>query len=290
MSEDKEKEEEVKEGQISSSKKTNIVTWIIIVILIVLLAGCGYLLIQERSKNKELNGKEKNNTIATKKEEPIQEEKIEELELTDSLVVDATKIIPKHLCGGVAIKLEKEDRTIEEFTNQEKLDMIASIYEDNIIKTAADGSKYTFTENELKKYFEDLSFLDAYKPSTMAFTIYPAKLTFDNGDIIATSFGTGCEGPGNNGNILKIESAKKTDETLVINYLQYYRKYDFDDDAGDFVAKIYKTEDDKETVAKTVDVSKYQFDKDKFNHYSFIYNIKDGNLQLQKVEFIESKN
>ena len=258
---------------------------IIIIILIVLLAGCGYLLLKEKEKNQEPEIKEPTNKEPQPGNTKTKDE-LKTIEITDSIVTQARKTIPQYLCGGVALNLEKKDRTISELTNEEKLDMVVSIYEDDIIKTAMDESTYKFAESELNKYFQDLSFLDAYKPTTEDVTIIPVKLTFENGNILATSFGAGCEGAGNNGDYLKLLSAQKNEENLVLEFLHYYKEFDrYDEDKNEFISKIYKDKEKDGVIGETSNPEDYQFEKEKFDTYSFTYNIKDGNYQLQNIKY-----
>ena len=95
----------------------------------------------------EKNTKEEPKTV----EEPVKEEKYEDIDKEDSLVQEATKFIPTYLCGGMFLKLGEDNKKITDFTSLEKLNMIVSLYEQDIIKTATDYSVYSIDESELSK-------------------------------------------------------------------------------------------------------------------------------------------
>jgi len=266
---------------------------IIIVLLVALLAAVTTLL---------LTNKQDNNT---KKPEPTtQVEKYTDLTENDKLVTEAISLIPNNMCGGLALDLQNKDMTIDDLSNKEKLNMVISLHLDKLYKTSADLSSFTFKEEELDKYFSDLKFMDEFKPGidtgtngdgtpmhagTKYYdgTIYPLYMTYKDGVYTMGGYGTGCTAPGNDGYRLLLENAKKSDNSLVLNFARYYQKPEMDDSTASFYYNVFNHKGDKEVVAKITDFEKEesQIDTKKLDHYEFVYNIKNDKLILEKINY-----
>ena len=269
---------------------------IIIVLLIALLAVVTTLLVTSKTKNE------------VKKPQPTQqEEKYVDLAKDDALVTEASSLIPIYMCGGLALDLKNEDVTIDDLPNSEKLNMVISLHLDDLFKTSADLSSFTFKEEELTKYFADLKFMDEFKPGidtgtngdgtpqhagTKYYddTIYPLYMTYKDGVYTMGGYGTGCTAPGNPGYGLMLENAKKSDSNLVLNYARYYSEPEMDESTGNFYYNYFNHKGDKEAVAKIVDLEKdpEKVDTKKLDHFEFVYNIKNDKLILEKINYKES--
>ena len=267
-------------------EKKNGLVYILCGIIAILAIALGVVLWQQNKKND--TKKEENNTS--------QKEEFKDLDIEDSLVEEAMRFIPYTFCGGVHITLTQENKTIDDFSNLDKFNMVLSLYGNDIIKTAADDSKFVLDEKELSKYFKDTSFMDAFKPGAdtgfdaitkksahdgyvaVEDTIIPFFMSYKDGKYSFTSYGTGCTGPGNDGYFLKIDSAKKSDKTLKIYVTSYYEERDINDD-GEFVSTTYVHKGDKLPVGLN--------DKDKFDQYEIVYDISEGNLRLTALNYVK---
>ena len=264
-------------------KKNNLV-YILCGIIAILAIALGVVLWQ----NKKDNTKKEDNTE--------QKEEFKDVSINDPLVTEAIRFIPNTFCGGVHIELTRTNRTIEHFSTLDKFNMVLSLYEDEIIKTAADNSKFVLDEKELSRYFKDTSFMDSFKPGadsgydaitkksshdgyvTVEDTIIPFFMSYNDGKFSFTSYGTGCTGAGNNGYFLEIDSAKKSDTTLKIYVTSYYEVHDIDDD-GEFSSTTYIHEGDTTPTDRN--------EKDNFDQYELVYDITDNNLRLTELNYIK---
>ena len=267
-------------------EKKNGLVYILCGIIAILAIALGVVLWQQ---NKKDDVKKEENT-------PEQKEEFKDLEINDSLVEEAMRFIPNTFCGGVHITLTQENRKIEDFSNLDKFNMVLSLYENEIIGTAVDDSKFVLDEKELSKYFKDTSFMDEFKPGAdtgydaitkksshdgyvaVEDTIIPFFMAYNDGKYSFTSYGTGCAGPGNDGYFLEVDSAKKSDKTLKIYVTSYYEVRDIDDD-GEFMSTTYVHKEDKEPT----DIN----EKDKFDKYELVFDITDNNLRLVELNYIK---
>ncbi len=287
----------------------NKVLVLIIIILFILLGACGYYIFTEKKESNKKNQDEVEKN--TKKEDIKEEQKLEEIELTDTLVTDAIKTIPYHDCAGIELKLDKVDRSISEFTEEEKLNMILSIYSSSFIKTAMDSSTYTIEEKELEKYFDDLSFLNKFRPAIdtsykwetkepaheganiLEDYIYPVYMKLEDNKISATVYPTGCEGPMYKGDVLRATKAMKNEEILEIEFVHHYRgDATFDEKANTFIYPIYKNKEDTTPIEQlsSSQYTDYKFDESKYDGYKITYNIKNNNLKLQSIKYLNKGN
>ncbi len=267
---------------------------IIIILLVAVLAVCVTLLLTTNKEEPKIDNKQ-----------PI-EEKYTDLELDDSLVQDANKIIPNYMCGGLAITLKEKDMKIDDFSDNEKFNMVTALYFDKLIDSSGNNSSFTFKEEELNKYFANLKFMDSFKPGIdtgtdvngktihegtkfIDETIYPFYMTYKDGVYTMGGYGTGCAGPSNEGYKLYMEKAKKNSSQLIINYARYYEKPEMDESTDTFYYEAYNHKGDKDVVSK-VEYSENgtKIDTSKLDHYDFIYNIKDNNIRLEKIKYYES--
>ncbi len=277
---------------MEEKKKSNVVPiLIVIIILLVVALGTSLALLFL-------------NTETTKEKptpKPQQEVKLEKVDLDSDLVKEAATFIPNNLCGGTALNLEKKDLDISDISNLDKLNMFISLFEDRIIKTAADQSKVTIKEADLDRYFADLSFMDEFKPAIdtakpthngakmIDGIIYPLYMKYENGEYSVEGYGTGCTAPGNDDYYLTLVGAEKSNKQLVLTYVKYYSKATFDESTGNFSYEWYKDKESTEKV-EVVDGEKigdYIPDKTKYDNYQIIFDIKDDNLRLTSIKYMK---
>jgi len=280
-----EKEPETKEE--TPKKKSNGIIFVLCGIIIILLAVVGFLLWQNMSKEKPDNTKT----------EPKEEVKTEEVSIDDSLVTEAYSLIPKGICGDVEFELEKNDRTISDLSNKEKMKMIESHYRMQMIRVNED-EKFYITNDELKRYFEDISFVKDYVENTAddKRSIGLAdEILYNDGKLsMKHLYGTGCEGP-SQGTRPALYSAKKTGNLLALNVIVFTQKAINDEMDSDgkyhFVYEIYRDEDQKEKGYEGYfdgeNAAKEKLDANFFYGYQFVFNTADDTVRLESIKYLD---
>ena len=206
-------EKEVKEEKIRKKDNTGILL-IIIIILIILLGACAFMLYQEKS-NKNTTDTEERETKKQDTEE-TQKDKFNSISLEDEMVTRADNLNPKAACGQTTLELVKRNRTVNEISSIEKIRMLSSCGALKKIGT----QKATISEENIKKYFEDTSFLEKYatglpQGESLGYIAY-TDIRYENGQLeYINPSPVGCEGPAQ-GSFLKLYSAKKNSKRLVL--------------------------------------------------------------------------
>ncbi len=223
----------------------------------------------------------------------IKEEKKEDLEfkdlaLDDSLVLEAEELNPHYICGGSIFLKYYTGKSVkvDQLKDELKIEMIFNQYGSDVLAhTDKDDPVFSVKDKGFDKYFEDLSFLDSYKDGeTYSLASMPATFEYKDGLFRFTSYATGCEGA-YEGDVSRIVSARKNDEQLVVNYVVFYVTYDYEKETID----SYLHEDDKKPVEKNIEVDKnnqYVINSDLYDHYEFVYDITNGNLRLESINYL----
>ena len=259
----------------------------IIFILIILLGACIFLLFQEKANNNKTNIDTEEKETKKHETEKTQEEKFDSVSLDDTMVVKLNKLNPKNLCGQTNLELEKRNRNVNEISSIEKIRMLTSCGDLEKIDT----NKATISEESIKKYFEDTSFLEKYKNGvpdgeTLGYIFYD-KVRYENNQLLfINNYGVGCEGP-SQGTFLSLHSAKKNSKEMILNYTLYYREADREEKIGDnyyFIFKYYKDKTKTEYLGEGKEYN--ELDSNSFSGYQFVFNIGDGNYQLKAINYL----
>ena len=203
------------------------------------------------------------------------------------MVTRADNLNPKAACGQTTLELVKRNRTVNEISSIEKIRMLSSCGALKKIGT----QKATISEENIKKYFEDTSFLEKYatglpQGESLGYIAY-TDIRYENGQLeYINPSPVGCEGPAQ-GSFLKLYSAKKNSKRLVLNYVTYYTQADREeqDESGyHFVFKYYKDETKADYIG---DGREYkELDASLFPGYQFVYNIEDSNCRLEEINYL----
>lgn len=270
-------------------KKKNVVLYVLLGIIIVLLAVIGLLLWKTMDKESPKEPETK--------EETQKEEKFEEISVEDALVKEAYSLIPRGICGDVEFELTKKDRTISDLSSKEKMEMIENHYRMAMLQSSED-KKFYVTDEELKKYFADVSFVKDYVENT------PEKerrigladeILYNDGKLsMQHLYGTGCEGP-TQGTISALYSAKKSDNKLELNVIVYTQeaiREEMDSDGNfHFVFAIYRdenrTEKGYEGYFEGRTAAKDNLDSTFFYGYQFIFNTAENALRLESIKYLD---
>ena len=207
-------------------------------------------------------------------------EKVVELNINDSLVVDADKILGHEMCGGYTLPIKtQKDIKLADLEEDTKLDMIYYHY----MPTSIDND-VTYTMKDVSRYFEDTSFLD--KDGT-----YNAGVgtIFKNGDKLTESvLPTGCEGAFE-GITARVIKATKTDSKLELTYIVFYQTYDYETNK----LAWYKKESDSKPLYDNVEFDDKgnittKVDNALFNQYVITFDIKDDNVRFIEAIYKEA--
>ena len=286
---------------MEEKKKSNkglIITLVIVIILLILsLAACGYLLLNKT----EGKGEKK-----TEEKEVVEE--LKDVDLDNLLVTEARNFEINHICAGTSLNLNKKDIKVEDLTSLEKLNVVLSANADKIVLVTGEEDKNVrISEESIKRYFKDISFLDDFKPAVDSASdaetneaghkgakvehnlLWPVYMKYEDGAFLVEAYGTGCQGPSPEGLYLGLKSAQKNSEKLVLNYISYYSDPELDEDAQMFKYKVYKNKGDSKEVTTLEedvrDISK--LDAKDFDNYQFIFDIKDNNLRLVEIKYVK---
>ena len=175
------------------------------------------------------------------------------------------------------------------------MNTIIAIYFDDILETINDGTKLAIKKTTLEKYFSDLTFLDSFKSvdsgSTKNYSLdYPMHIEYKNDTLYISGYATGCELPEYT-NYTKLLSAKKSDDKLVLTFHYSFLKIEGDvEDFSNIKYSAYKKYTDKTPVLKGIVMDnngEFNLDYDKFDKYEYVFDIKDNNLRLLEINFVE---
>ena len=279
---------------MENKEKKNNNVWIYTLLVIIILGLAGYIFYDKfwpglvnNTDKKEVNAEVNNdeNKISGK-----------ELSFDSDLVKDAKRLVPQDICGNVDYRFDGKNRKVSELTDEEKLYMLMNYlgkdisieYDDN-----GDIVPVVVEESVVKKYFDDISFLNIVKRKTIEHT--PYIFSYENGKYKLSVMITGCEGPEvHTGNMLELEKAMSFGDKLVLTYNYYYgdTKENSNNNSG-FDYYFYKHKNDTEYIAKNPEYNEtsdsYKVDWSKFDKYEFVYDIGDGDLKIQEINYIAAK-
>lgn len=262
---------------------------------VLVLGLCFYAgtLVAKHEDKKDTKTEEK----AEKKDEK-DETKAVELKATDKLVEEARKLVPMKMCHGYDIKLEGKSRTLDDLSTNEKLAMTAFYFGSNLSFENIDPDKYTGEVHEelkvedVEKIFEDTSFLESLKKKG-SYGVGPYSVLYQKGKYYYNLIATGCIAEEYKDDLLGFYKAVKEGNTLKVTYGYAYIDEHYDEKEDDFVSYLYKAKGDKEPLVKNPEINDETYllevDWSKFNQYEFVYDISDGNLRLQEINYIEVK-
>ena len=252
-------------------KKNNNLILILVIIIAILILAIGFLL--GRLSNDE-NKKQSN------QKEETSVSKVTELDINkDVLVIEANSIIPNGICGFEYFPFKEKDITINDLTDKDKLEMVYRRFVNYDPEVTV-----SIKEWEIKKYFEDLSFLEQVKNKKVDFDA--GSMTYKNDLFIINAYPTGCEGAGE-GYRRKLIKATKSNDKLEITYAYYYMTYDYEREKY----QLYNKSKESNPIYDSVDLNeKLEFviegkelDYSKFNNYVLTFDIKDNNLRFEKM-------
>ncbi len=290
-------------------KGKKIILGILVVVLFIAALGLCFYAGTKVGKKQETKVEEKEKEQEkTSEEEAKKEDKDEKEESTDKevvlkkndkLVSDALGVMPRYMCGGVFYRFDGKSRTVDKFTNDEKIYMLFGAVSDKIFEASskedfdAEKDYITFEEKEFKKYFSDLSFLSEIKKDKEGYGLDypPAVVKYNNGKYEAHSYPTGCIGGGEDGDYLYFEKATKKGNELTVRYIHTYVVIDFNEKDDDFVRTYYKAKGDKKAVDVDFEYAdgedKIVGDASSLDRYDFVFDISDGNMRIKAINYIK---
>ena len=261
------------------------------VLVCAILGGCFYL--GTRFANKDDKKDVPDTKEETKKEENAPTDEFKSLSLDDKLVKEAVLFDASTLCGSPINEYDQKSRTIDEISDKIKMEMIVSRYIDEIIRTVEsdDGdSTFDLKEEDLKRYFKDLSFLKKYEGKNTSFDSYPSTMTYKNGVLSFKGYPTGCEGLGE-GYHSQVISAKKNSKQLIFKVITYYLGAEYDEKEDKYVYSTYKDHKSKTAIEEDVkfDESTFQYilNNELYDQYEYVIDISEGNLQLEAINYVK---
>jgi len=292
-------------------KQTRLII-VLVAIIIVLIFAIGLLVGQrlndipnKENPNKIVNEKEIEEKEDEKVEEKAEEkddskEKIEdkyETIPTNSSYLDYVPGIPRYLCGGVMFPLNKKDVYLKDLSDNDKLNLLITAYESEItVEGNPDYKPLILDDEDIKKYFEDTSFLDDIKKNGLdsgkANNSYqvaePIFIEFKNNKIYVSEYATGCEGPGHDGYSVKLVNVKKNSKELIMTYKAYYIKNIYDEKTDNFTNEIYINKNDTKPKYRDVDYDEFaELDYTDFDSYTMHFDITNNNIRFEKMIYNE---
>ncbi len=231
-----------------------------------------------------------------KKEEKKEEIKSEELSLDSKIVKDAAAFLPITDCHGYDIELTAKDRKLNDLSDKEKLAITAAYLSkdlsfDNVPDDEYDGEVHKeIKESDVKKLFEDTSFLDALKKEKdNSYSIGFNSIFIENGKYYVNLIASGCTASEYEDDHLSLVKAEREGDKLILTYGYAYFETKFDEKINNFMEYYYKTKGDKTPLVKKSNTKTPIKDWSKFNKYEFVFDISDDNLRIQEINFIEVK-
>lgn len=250
-------------------KKNNGLLVILVIIIAILVLIIGFLIGLNMNKDETKETKDNGEIQAVETEES----------LTSSSVVEANKLIPYTLCGAPLFPFEKKEIKLEDLSDEVKLHMIYHMY----IKWS-ENSETTVTEDQIKKYFEDTSFLEKVKKGQ--YDEDAGSITYKDGKYVIKSYPTGCIGAYEGYTTQLIKATKKGD-ILSLTYAYYYTDYDYDKG----VASLYKAKGEKaiydnaESTPEGPKIDNKEVDYSPFDTYTFNFDTGNHNLRFVNMTY-----
>lgn len=283
-------------------KQTRLII-VLVAIIIVLIFAIGLLVGQrlndipsKENPNRIVNEDDNKDKTEEKKEEEPEEDKYETIP-TNSSYLDDVPGIPRYLCGGVMFNFNKKDVYLKDLSDNDKLNLLLTAYESEITVVGNPDYKPLILDDEdIKKYFEDTSFLDDIKKNGLdsgkANNSYqiaePIFIEFKNNKLYVSEYATGCEGPGNDGYDVILVNAKKNSKELIMTYKVYYKKNIFDEKTDNFTNEIYINKNDSKPKYRDVDYDEFaELDYTDFDSYTMHFDITNNNIRFEKMIYNE---
>ena len=282
-------EEKVEQNVVEKKGKSKIaVILVLVIVILVVLAGVVIFSINKNDKTPEP-------IPETMEETKKKDDGFKELSKDDKLVEEAITIIPNNYCGGVYGELPMKNKTIKEFSNYEKLNMVLSIYKDKVMETSEKEKEYGIDDKNLLRYFEDTSFMEEFKSGVDSASdvntgeaahegyklvddaIYPFYMSYKDGKYGVTAYMYGCSKVNSEGYYYDIESAKKNDKQLIITISTYFKSFTIDEATGNATPHYYIYRG----AEKEVGLDK----KDELKKYDLVYDITDNHLRLTEMQY-----
>ena len=283
-------------------KQTRLII-VLVAIIIVLIFAIGLLVGQrlndipnKENPNRIVNEDDNKDKTEEKKEEEPEEDKYETIP-TNSSYLDDVPGIPRYLCGGVMFNFNKKDVYLKDLSDNDKLNLLLTAYESEITVVGNPDYKPLILDDEdIKKYFEDTSFLDDIKKNGLdsgkANNSYqvaePIFIEFKNNKLYVSEYATGCEGPGNDGYDVILVNAKKNSKELIKTYKVYYKKNLFDEKTDNFTNEIYINKNDTKPKYRDVEYDEFaELDYTDFDSYTIHFDITNNNIRFEKMIYNE---
>ena len=315
--EEETKEEVEEEKPVEEKKKTGAWKNIALIVLSLVVLVLLFLLIdgkfvekgnpeeknktEEKAKNKDKE-KEKEQDKGNEKEEGKETDskediKYEDISREDALVEEAYSLVPRGICGHAAFELSKEDRSLSDLSSKDKMEMLENHYR-KYIPGATDEGKLYISLAEIKRYFENTSFVEDFvknTPKDKRRVGLADEIEYKDEKLsMKHLYGTGCEGP-SQGTMASLYSAKKENNKLLLNVIIYTKKATRMEDGSDgyshFVFEIYRDEDEKEKgyegYFEELDAAKENLDPSFFYGYQFIFDTADGNIRIKEIKYLD---
>ena len=159
-------------------------------------------------------------------------------------------------------------------------------FEDDV--KSGEKEEFYLTEEEIKNYFEDTSFLDIIKnKGEEPFTnIDPVIITYKNGKYYFTTYPTGCEGPLFDGGYIIPEETKK-EKGYIISTVRYYYRHETEMTDDNFTYSIYKDSKKTHLIAKGIgdDLDGFKKYIKEMSTYDIYYKIENGYGKFEKMVY-----
>ncbi len=286
----------MEEKNSTKTKNNSKIIIIVLVLLILVIFGMGIFITYNNSKR---NANNRPTEIKEEKDnKPEKEENnIIELDEDNEEVKEAKSLIPIELCGPVYFPFERKNILVDDLNNNYKFNMLAYHYYFNF-KTETEN---IIEENELRRYFANLKFLDEIKKNGFDSSynidtgeaknnnnyesILPLKLTYKDDKYYFSGYSTGCTGPGNDGGRIKFKSAKKVNDGLELTYYYYYQKIVFKGD--NYYFNIYNYKDGNIIYGEITDekINDDYMNLNEFDTYTLYFDTSNDNMRFIKMVY-----
>ena len=216
-----------------------------------------------------------------------------ELDIDHDEVQEAARALPFALCHEYFLRLDGKSREVSDLKDSEKMAMVMAYYTEDLFNNGADEDEYKMelSEAQIERLFEDTSFLKMLKKDQ--FSMDARTMENKDGKYIFSAYPTGCVADEYEGDNLTLYRAYKEDDKLVLVYAYSWEVTKFNEKIDDFEITFYKSKGDKSVVVKNPEfddnAQEYKVDWSKFNSYEFVYDISDGNLRIQEINFVKAK-
>lgn len=266
--------------------------WVGVCVGIIIMIGAGLCFY---AGTKVASKEDKKDSKTEEKAEKKDEVKIEELSLDDSIVEEASLLIPRNLCHGMAIKFANKDRTVKDLSDQEKLAIAASYLSNGLNFDNISDDDYTgevhkeISEEDIKKVFEDTSFLDTLKKSKdKTYSLGASSIYYNKDKLYVNIIATGCIAEEYEDENAYLIEASKEGNKLYLTYAYAYLDVKFNTKLDNFESKWFKNKGDKEPIFVDSGDNEEFKDWDKLNQYKFVIDTSEGNMRLQEIQYKEA--